>query len=771
MVLITTDSVSFLATDSGTGVLETRYSLDGAPEAISTGSFTLAAGTHTLAFRSQDNVLNLETPAVVSLTVLAEDSTAPTLAVSPVEGSTVTTARPAISAAYFDAGRGIDLSSVRLFLDGSDVSGQSVVTASSAVYNPPADLAQGYHVVAASVTDLAGNRSVASTRFFIDSIAPVTSLQVGEPKAGSEPTYVASTTAFGLQSSEPAQTFYAVDAGGFVLFASSFTIASEGAHELTYYSEDPYGNREAVRTASVFTDATAPVTTLLVNGQPVSGTSLVAISTDVFGFATADAGSGTAEIRFSLDAGTEQVFASTFSLSAGTRELRFFALDRLGNREAARLVTVEVSGPDTQAPTVNFALAAGSTITASFPTLSVSFFDASGVDPASVRFFLDSVDVTSQAVVTASSASFTPAAGLSQGYHLAEVTARDYYGNLAQASVSFYIDSIPPATQLVALGTYTVQGSLIISQAGSSLTLTAQDPVVDGYSTGVSNTYYLVDLNPGACPGGIISACPGSVFAMPFVLAPGTHTVYYASRDQAGNLEAVQLATAAADGAAPMISIQSPSSGETYRALTSTVAIRFTVADAFDPAPSVAAFLVQVEDRGTSRGVRPALVAVINGQDFSAENLDDGLWELRVSATDFVLNPATSVSGVFEIVHDVLPPRTSLSVGAPQFGPEPVFVATTTPMAFTVSDDLMAMGDAAGLGAANSFYSVDGSSFVVFAGSFTLSVDGPRAVRFFSVDLASNTEAVRTSTVGVDGTAPVTRLLVNGTPATSEAWS
>ena len=94
-------------------------------------------------------------------------------------------------------------------------------------------------------------------------------------------------------------------------------------------------------------------------------------------------------------------------------------------------------------------------------------------------------------------------------------------------------------------------------------------------------------------------------------------------------------------------------------------------------------------------------------------------------------------------------------------------MATTTPMAFTVSDDLMAMGDAAGLGAANSFYSVDGSSFVVFAGSFTLSVDGPRAVRFFSVDLASNTEAVRTSTVGVDGTAPVTRLLVNGTPATS----
>ena len=92
---------------------------------------------------------------------------------------------------------------------------------------------------------------------------------------------------------------------------------------------------------------------------------------------------------------------------------------------------------------------------------------------------------------------------------MAEVTARDYYGNLAQASVSFYIDSIPPATQLVALGTYTVQGSLIISQAGSSLTLTAQDPVVDGYSTGVSNTYYLVGFStPGLAPGELFPPAP-----------------------------------------------------------------------------------------------------------------------------------------------------------------------------------------------------------------------------------------------------------------------
>ena len=46
------------------------------------------------------------------------------------------------------------------------------MTASSAVYNPPADLTQGYHVVAASAADSAGNRTATLARFFIDSIAP-----------------------------------------------------------------------------------------------------------------------------------------------------------------------------------------------------------------------------------------------------------------------------------------------------------------------------------------------------------------------------------------------------------------------------------------------------------------------------------------------------------------------------------------------------------------------------------------------------------------------
>ena len=97
MVLITTDSVSFLATDSGTGVLETRYSLDGAPEVISTGSFTLVAGTHTLAFREPGQCFEPGNPGSCELDGSGGGFDRPDLGGFPLKASTVTTARPLIS--------------------------------------------------------------------------------------------------------------------------------------------------------------------------------------------------------------------------------------------------------------------------------------------------------------------------------------------------------------------------------------------------------------------------------------------------------------------------------------------------------------------------------------------------------------------------------------------------------------------------------------------------------------------------------------------------
>ncbi|MFA6091303.1 MAG: PQQ-binding-like beta-propeller repeat protein, partial [Elusimicrobiota bacterium] len=182
LVLISTDVLAFAADDAGAGVAATLIALDGAAPAPFTTAFSLTQGTHTLAFHSRDNLDNQELEHAVAITVLSPDSTPPSLSILPVNGSTLTVAIPQIVASYADAQSGIDPSSVRLILDGVDVTAQAFVTDVSASLTPATALAQGAHTVTASVQDTAGNAASAKSAFLIDSQAPV--IAITSPAAG-----------------------------------------------------------------------------------------------------------------------------------------------------------------------------------------------------------------------------------------------------------------------------------------------------------------------------------------------------------------------------------------------------------------------------------------------------------------------------------------------------------------------------------------------------------------------------------------------------------
>ncbi len=74
LVLTSTDTVSFTAPDSGVGVLETRYSVDGATEVIFTTTFFLSPGSHSLAFHSSDRAGNQEAVKTVAIIVTSPPS-------------------------------------------------------------------------------------------------------------------------------------------------------------------------------------------------------------------------------------------------------------------------------------------------------------------------------------------------------------------------------------------------------------------------------------------------------------------------------------------------------------------------------------------------------------------------------------------------------------------------------------------------------------------------------------------------------------------------
>lgn len=86
---------------------------------------------------------------------------------SPADGSsTESNLRPAISANYSDAS-GINSGSVRLLLDGIDITAAAVVAPSGITYTPPADLARIRHSVELSVSDTLGNVTTKSWAFSV----------------------------------------------------------------------------------------------------------------------------------------------------------------------------------------------------------------------------------------------------------------------------------------------------------------------------------------------------------------------------------------------------------------------------------------------------------------------------------------------------------------------------------------------------------------------------------------------------------------------------
>ena len=521
IIAISTDAFSLTSTDTASGVAAVRYRLDGGVEIAFTAEFSLSPGSHTLAYFAVDNVGNMESSRTVAVSVSAPDTLAPSLALSPIHGSTVTTTRPLIVATYSDPS-GIDTGAVRIFLDASDVTTLASVGTSSASFQPAADLAQGTHTVIARVADLAGHVTTATSTFFIDSIAPRTDLLVGEPKFGTEPLFVSSRTLLGFSASGPAQTFFALDSMSFAAFTSSFTLATEGLRVISYFSRDSAGNQEVIRTTHVFADNTPPATTLLLNGVAAAGAQFIVTSTDAFSFTSTDTASGILSILLSTDGGAETAFGAAFTMAPGTHTLAFRGKDNVLNFEPLRTVTVSVSGPDVQAPTLSLAPPDKSTVTTPTPTIIASYADQlSGIDQGSVRLFLDGVNVTSGSLVTSSSATFVPASALAQGSHLVTAEVADAAGNHTTAQTEWFLDSLAPVTTLLLNG-QPVTGPITASST-DSFSLSAADG-----GTGVAAILYALD-------GGV-----EQTFSSAFTLAAGNHSIGFHSRDRAGNLETVQ---------------------------------------------------------------------------------------------------------------------------------------------------------------------------------------------------------------------------------------
>ena len=152
----------------------TSVSVNGIPGTVSASTFsvtgiTLAQGGNTItATATREDGFSGSDSIQVTL-----DSVPPTIGgLTPAPDSAISEAQAAISASFSDALSGIEAASIRLQIDGADVTSGAVLSEHSIGYRPTAPLADGSHHVTLLVHDRAGNVATASWSFVVDTAPP-----------------------------------------------------------------------------------------------------------------------------------------------------------------------------------------------------------------------------------------------------------------------------------------------------------------------------------------------------------------------------------------------------------------------------------------------------------------------------------------------------------------------------------------------------------------------------------------------------------------------
>nr|WP_228530782.1 MULTISPECIES: chitobiase/beta-hexosaminidase C-terminal domain-containing protein [Myxococcaceae] len=433
-------------------------------------------------------------------------------------------------------------------------------------------------------------------------------------------------------------------------------------------------------------DTTAPTTRATPVGGSFAGSVTVTLQCD-----DGASGSGCAATYYTLDGAAPTTsslrYGSALKLSSETT-VRFFSVDVAGNAEAAKSehYTFAVSPSDTTAPTVSASPVGGLYRTAQSVTLTCT--DA-GSGCAAIHYTTDG------STPTQSSPTYTAPLAVTQSTAL-RFFAVDVAGNAsAVASEDYTLDGAAPTTEATPAGG-TFAGDTAVTLA-----------CTDGAGSGCNATYYTLD---GSTP-----TRDSTPYTAAVVVAQSA-TLKFFSVDKAGNAEAVRTESYLIDGAAPTTTA-SPAGG-TYAAAKSVT-------------------LACTDGEGGS-GCAATYYTVDGSAPTTASTRYTGAIEVSVDTT--VKYFSVDAAGNAETVHtqtyviDADAPSTTASPASGSY-------TGTQSVALTCSDG-------AGSGCSATHYTLDGSTPTSDSPLYAspLSLTGNVTLKFFSVDLAGNAEAVRTET-------------------------
>jgi sugar lactone lactonase YvrE len=221
----------------------------------------------------------------------------------------------------------------------------------------------------------------------------------------------------------------------------------------------------------------------------------------------------------------------------------------------------------------------------------------------------------------------------------------------------------------------------------------------------------------------------------------------------------------AVDTQPPIITFVSPVGGERYIVGISSIIINYMVTDNLDVEPKHYAYLTHLE-KGTT-------IPVSIGEIIDPVSIDAGFWTLTVVAVDSTGNSVSSTTAKFEVIHDILPPRTNVEFREPRYErSDLVYVTKETQFVLSSVDDLVVVNDNKGFGVKIVSYKLDGDWVTVLnsqpqVGQVFVTTfvpvgynDGLYTFSYFAEDVVGNNEVVKSTSVAIDNTAPKTSIVV-----------
>lgn len=331
--------------DSSSGAAAIEYRFDGGDWQDYAAAFALtglADGEHTVGYRSEDNLGNLESEDILAVVV---DNTAP--------GSELIAGLPQ----YVDA-------DTNLYVAGSTPFSITVTDQLSGVatteyrldagdWMPYAQFTvpeEGEYVISYRSTDNLNNAEEVHTQSItVDNTAPVTEIEVANPKYTdkSDLLYVTDTSIFTLSATDNvsgvAQTQYRVDSGEWQVY-QPFAIAEDGPHQIEFRSIDQVANTEQVKSLYVIVDFEAPVTEMAVSAplHVGAGGMTYVTSGSVFTLTAVDNWVGVANTEYRVDSGTWTPAAPFSIAEEGEHLVEYRSVDHLGTLEETKSLTVTV---------------------------------------------------------------------------------------------------------------------------------------------------------------------------------------------------------------------------------------------------------------------------------------------------------------------------------------------------------------------------------------------------------------------------------------------